>query len=188
MSMTRGSLLGQDPSRRGSYWHGLFACHGAHGAGACCALCVEAEFRHRGQPGHHASTCPLNRQGTAAAATHPRPCFSEGYSSTASCTPLQHLWGSKMHTQTCLHTRAHTRTHVHAHTRTHTYARAHTYKLKMRARIHTGARTHIHMHANKHTDTFASTHTPTQTHRHTCTHTYTHTCTHTCICMHMLCA
>jgi hypothetical protein len=35
------------------------------------AHCVEAEFRHRGQPGHHARTCLL-RQGTAAAAAaHP---------------------------------------------------------------------------------------------------------------------
>jgi hypothetical protein len=59
----------------------------------------------------------LNRQGTAAAA-HSHACFSKGCSSIASCAPLQHLWGSKAHTQA--HARAHKRTHTRAHT--HAYA------------------------------------------------------------------
>ena len=160
-------------------WLGLFAGHGPRSAGACRSLCVEAEFRHRGQPGHFARTCPLNRQGTADAA-HPHACFSKGYSSTAPCTPLQHLWGSKTHKQACLHTR----THVHAHTRTHACARAHKYKHK-----------HAHMHAHKHTGA-AHTHTRAraQTHRHTREHTYirtntlahthAHTHIHTRACVH----
>jgi hypothetical protein len=161
---------------RGLCWLGLFAGHGAHGAGACRARFVEAEFRHGGQPGHHARTCPLNRQGTAAAAAHPYACFSKGCSSTASCTPLQHLWGSKAHT------RAH---NAHTHMHTHTHACAHTYKHK-RAQILTGAHTDVHMHTHKHTDTRVRTHTNAQTHRQAHTRAHTHTCTHmhtlTCTC------
>jgi len=71
--------------------------HGAHGAGACRALCVKAVLKNRGQPRHIARTCPLSRQGTAAAA-HPQACFSKSCSSTAPCTLLQHLWGSKANT------------------------------------------------------------------------------------------
>jgi hypothetical protein len=89
----------------------------------------------------------LNRQGAAAAA-HPHTCFSKGCSSTASCTPLQRLWGSKAHIHRCTHTR----THVDAHTRTHACTRAHTYKPKC-ARVYTLARTH----------TYACTQTNTQT-------------------------
>jgi hypothetical protein len=136
--------------------------------------CVEAECRHRGQPRHHARTCPLNRQGTAAAA-HPHACFSKGYSSTAPCTPLQHLWGSRTHT----HTGVPAHTHTCARTHAYTHAHAHTHMQTLtRTCIHTGAHTHIHIHARKHTDTSASTHTHihTQTPRHTRarTHTYTH--------------
>jgi len=169
--MTRGSLQhGRDPS---GLWFVLAwndRRHGPHGAGACRALCVEAEFRHRGQPGHHARTYPLNRQGTAVA-THPHACFSKGCSSTASCTPLQHLWGSKAHTQ------AHT--HMHAHT--HTHACTHTYKHK-RVRILTGPHTHLHIHTRTHTN--AQTHRHTHVHTNTRTHTRAHTCI--CTCMHTL--
>jgi len=152
----------------GPCWLGLFAGHGAHGAGACRALCVEAEFRHHGQPGHHACSCPLNRQGTAAAA-HPHACFSKGCSSTASCTPLQHLWGSKAHTYRLTNTyaRTHTHTRMHAHTYTHTNTNAREY-----TQAHT--RTYTCTRTNTRTHTRTSTHTNALTHRHTHAHTHTH--------------
>ena len=140
---------------RSPCWLGLFAGHAAHGAGACRALCVEAEFRHRGQPGHHARTCPLNRQGRAAAA-HPHACFSKGCSSTASCTPLQHLWGSKAHTQ------GHTRTH-NAHTHTHTNTNAREYS-QARTRMYKCTRTNTQTHTRAHIQTLK--HTGTQIHTH----------------------
>jgi hypothetical protein len=133
-------------------------------------------------------SCPLNRQGTAAAAAHPyTSCFSKGCSSTVSCTPLQHLLGNKAQTQahTHTHTRAHTHTHAHTHihshacacAHTHTYAHMHahihTYKHK-RARIRIGVHTHVHMHTHKHTDARVHTHTNAQTHRHTHARTHTH--------------
>jgi hypothetical protein len=174
---------------QGPCWRGPFAGHGQHGVGACRALFVEAEvlaahclLNQVQTSWHHARTCPLNRQGTAAAA-HPHACFSNSYSSTAPCTPLQHLWGSKTHTQACLHTRAHTRTHVHAHTRTHACARAHTYT-QTRAYTHRRAHTHIHIHTHKHTGTHARVHK----HTHTRVQARTHTYTHTCICTHTLSA
>ena len=126
--------------------------------------------------------CPLNRQGTAEAA-RPHSCFSIGYSSTAPCTPLQHLWGSKTHTQACLHTRTHacarTHTYKHKRARVYTQARTHTYTCT-RTNTQTHARAHIHTH--KYTGTHARAHT--HTHTHTRAHTHTHTRTHTCICTH----
>ena len=110
------------------------------------AHCVLKQSRHRGQPKHHAHTCPLNRQGTAAAHSH--ACFSTGCYSTASCTPLQHLWGSKAHTD------AHTYKHKHA--RKFTQARTHTYTCA-RTNTQTPARAQVHTH--KHTGTHARTHT-----------------------------
>jgi hypothetical protein len=142
---------------RGPHWFGLLAGHGAYSAGACRALCIEAEFRHRGR--HRARTCPLNRQGTAAAAL-PHACFSKGCSSTVSSTPQQHLWGSKAHTQ------AHTHTHAHTHIHSRSCTCAHTLT-QTRARIHTGAHTHIHMRTHKHTDTRAHTCTRTNAQAHT---------------------
>jgi hypothetical protein len=77
---------------------------------------------------------------------------------TASCTPLQHLWGSKTHTGT--------HTHIHSHA----CACAHTYKYR-RAREYTGAHTHTYVHAQ--TDT--RTHSLALTHRHTRAHVYART-------------
>ena len=145
---------------RGPHWFGLLAGHGAYSAGACRALCIEAEFRHRGR--HRARTCPLNRQGTAAAHSH--ACFSKGCYSTASCTPLQHLWGSKAHTDT--HTYKHTK---HTHIHSHSCACAHTYKHK-HARKFTQARTHTYTCARTNTQTRARTHAHAQMHRHTRAH------------------
>jgi hypothetical protein len=89
------------------------------------------------QPGHQARTCPLNRQGKAEAA-HPHARFSKGYSSTAPCTPLQHLWGGKTHTKVCLHTR----THVHAHMHTCMRTCAHIQQTQTHAHKHTDTREH----------------------------------------------
>jgi len=132
MFMTRGILLGQDPS-------GTQSALASTVCGAWSAWCrwlprtgCQNEFRHCGQPGHHARTCPLNRQGTAAA--HPHACFSKGCSSTASCTPL------------------HAQTHTHAHTH------AHTYKHK-RMREYTQTHTCTHTHTHTHTHTCICTHT-----------------------------
>jgi len=120
------------------------------------ANCVEAEFRHPGQPGHHARTCILNRQGTTAAA-HPHACFSKGCSSTASRAPLQRLWGSKAHAQAHTHVRAHTHTHTHAHAHAHTHTNINT-----RANTHRCAHTHTHTRARIH----VRTHTHTHAHMH----------------------
>ena len=140
------------------------------------AHCVEAQFRHCGQPGHHARTCPLNRQGTAEAA-HPHACFSKGYSysSTAPCTPQQHLWGSKTHTGMPAHTHTCARTHTHAHTNTNTNARTNTH-----------ARVQTHRHTREHTYTRTNTGTHARAHTYTHVHVCTHTCTHTCICTNTL--
>jgi len=150
------------------------------GVGACCALCVKAMFIHCGQPGHNARTCPLSRQGSAAAA-HPHACFSKGCSSTVSCTPLQRLWGSKAHTQTCTHTHTHACPHTHTHTHIHTHAHTHTITntreyTQVRARTYTCTRTNTQTHARAHIHTHK--------HRHTRTHTRAHTHIHICIYMH----
>ena len=155
-------------------WLNLFAGHGAHSAGACCALCVEAEFRHCGQPGHHARTCPLNRQRTAEAA-HPHACFSKGCSSTASHTLLQCLWGRKAHTYRLARTYAHTHAYIHIHTHAHTYPNTNT-----NAHEYSQARTRMY------TCTCTNTQTHARAHIQTPNHTGTHTHMHTCICMHTL--
>ena len=141
-------------------------------------------LRHRGQPGHHARTCPLIRQGTAAAA-HPYACFSKRCSSIASRASLQRLWGSKAHkyrhiqhahTRTHTHTHTYTYIHIHAHTYTHTNTNARKYS-QARTRTYTCTRTNAQIHAlsliqtHKHT----GTHTRTQTHTHTHTRTHAHT-------------
>ena len=161
MSMTRGSLLGQDPSRRGSYWHGLFACHGAHGAGACRALCIEAEFRHRGSPGTMLAPVFLKDKEQqqqhilppASAQRHAYHCSICG-----AIRQTHRRTRMRTHARTCIQTntlanknrRAHAHTHAHAQTHRHTRA---------------------HIHTHKHTDTHMRTHTYT----HTCTHTRAHT-------------
>jgi ABC-type nickel/cobalt efflux system permease component RcnA len=97
--MTRGGLLD------GPFGvAGLLAKNGAHSAGACCALCVEAEFRHRGQPGHHNRTCPLTASSVGQQGTH----------------RMRILTGTN--TYTC--TRTNTQTHIFTHTHTHTHSKA----------------------------------------------------------------
>ena len=143
------------------------------------AHCVEAQFRHCGQPGHHARTCPLNKQGTAAA-EHPHACFRKGSSSTASYSAAC-LWGSKAHTQACTHTHTHTHTHMHTHTNkitrvnTHRQARTHTHTLH--SHKHTDIHAHAHIHTHKHTGTHARTHTHMCTRAHTLTRTHAYVCT-----------
>jgi hypothetical protein len=146
--MTRGNLLGRDPSGTRSVLAWTVRGAWSNVAGACRVLRAEAKFRHRGQPRHHACTCPLNRQGTAAAAL-PHACFSKDCSSTASCTPLQHLWGSKAHTHihTCTHTHTHAHAHTHTHAQTHRHTRVCTHTC---ARIHECTYTHTHMHMHAH--------------------------------------
>ena len=154
MLMTRESSLGRI-QERGLCWLGLFAGHGAHGAGACRALCVEVKFRHRGQPGHHARTCS-QQTGNSSSSTSSH-LLSKGCSSTASCTPLQHLLGSTAHTHTRTHTNLNTNAHsyTHRHTHTHTYTCIHT---NTRMHTHTNAQTHRHTHAHTHMHTHVHTH------------------------------
>jgi hypothetical protein len=157
--------------------------HEAHSAGACCALCVKAEFRHRGQPGHHARTCPLKRQGTAAAA-HLHACFSKGCSSTASRAPLQRLWGQQgTHIQASTHIRAHTRTQTHTHTYAHTYTHTNTNACEYSqvrtqtcscTRTNTQAHARAHIQTPKHTGTHTRTHARTHTRKHTHMHMHAH--------------
>ena len=129
---------------------------------ARCRCLLRTVCRSRVQTSwHHARTCPLNRQGTAAA--HAHACFSKGCSSTASRTPLQRLWGNKAHTYRLARTYAHTHTHTYTHAcaQTHTntkardYSQAHTRtytctntQTRARAHIqtlkHTGRHTRIH--------------------------------------------
>ena len=145
----------------GPRWLGLFAGHGAHSASACCALFAEAEFRYCGQPGHHARTCPLNRQGTAAAA---------GPSRLLQQMMLQH---SITHTTAVsVGQQAHTHTHApHTHTHAHTHTNTNACKYSQtQARTYTCTRTNTQTHRLAHI----------QTPKHTGTHT------HTCICMHTL--
>jgi len=132
-------------------------------------LTMQAERTHFGGL-YNARTCPLNRQGTAAAA-HPHACFSKGCSSTASCTPLQRLWGSKAHTNTHIHSCACACAHTYTNTRANTHRRAHT---QTHAQTHRHARAHIHTH--RHIDT----------HARKCTRARVRA--YTCICTHALCA
>ena len=152
--MMRGSLLGRDPSGTQSVL--AWTVRGAWSARCRCLL--RTVCRSRVQTSWPArAPCPHlpSQQTGKAEAAHPHACFSKGYSSTAPCTPLQHLWGSKTHTHACLHTHAHT--HAHAHTYTNTNACVYTHR-----RTHTHI--HMHMHAHKHTDTRAHTHSHTHTH------------------------
>jgi len=179
MSKTRRNLLGRDPSGTHPCCLGLFAGRGAHSAGACCALCVKAEFRHRGQPGHHARTCPLNRQGTAAAA-HPQACFSKWCSSTASRTSLQRPWGNQAHIQASTHTHTYTHTHTQTHIHTHTHTHARTY-------THTNTNTRKYSQARTRTCTRRNTQTHAETHIQTPKHTGTHPHPHMHMHAHVAC-
>ena len=130
---------------RGPCWlGGLFEGHGAHSAGACRALCVEAEFRHRGQPGHRARTCPLKAHTQAHTHTHSHACTcTHIYKHKRACKYTQ----TRTHTYTCAHTQTHmhTRAHIHTHKHTGTYARTHTHT---HSHTHTHTHTHMHMHAH----------------------------------------
>jgi len=152
----------------------MLAGHGAHGAGACRAPRVEAEFRHRGQPGHHAHTCPLNREQqqqhfltpisakAAPAQRHAHHCSICGaVSHTQAHTPTH----AHTHLHACTHTykhnraRVHTQAHTHTYTCAHTQTRGHTYKYTC---THTRAHAHLHIHARIH----AHTHTNSHAHMH----------------------
>ena len=132
---------------RGPRWLGLFAGHGPHGAGACRALFVEAEFRHCGTI--LAPALSIDREKQQQHILMP---------ASAKATPAQR---HAHHCSIC--GPQHRHTGVPAHTRTHTHAHAHTH-------TNTNARAHIHTH--KHTGTHARAHTHTHTHIHTYTHTH----------------
>jgi len=145
---------------RSPCWLGLFAGHGAHGVGACHALRVEAEFRHPGQPGHHARTCPLNRQGKQ------KQHILTPVSAKATL--------AQRHAHHCSICGAARHTHMRACTHTHT-------RMRTRTHIQTQTRVCIHTGAHTHTYTCTCTRTNTQTHARTHTHTHTHM-----LCMHTL--
>ena len=74
----------------------------------------------------------------------------------------------------------------HAHyCSAHSHTCAHTYKHR-RMCEYTQARIHTRVHTYTRTNTQAHTHTHTYARIHPRTHTHTHTHTHTCICTHML--
>ena len=147
---------------RSPCWLGLFAGHEAHSAGACRALCVEADIRHCGQLGHLlAPALSADREQqqhnlTASAKAAPAQCSAHHCS----------ICGAARHTHRRAHTRAHACARTHMHTNT-------------RARIETGVHMHIHMHTHKHTRAHTYTRTNTQAHTRTNTHTHTHTHIHT---------
>ena len=124
MLMTRGSVLGQDPS--GMRFVLAWNFRGAWSARCrclpriVCRIRVQTSWPARALCSH----LPLNRQGKAAAA-HPRACFSKAGSRTAACTPLRRLWGSKAYTQAC--TRTHTHAYAQAYRHTYTHAQVHTH-------------------------------------------------------------
>jgi hypothetical protein len=166
---------------RGPCWlGGLFEGHGAHSAGACRALHVEAELDILASPGtmlaHVLSTDREQQQ-----QQHILTLAS------AKATPAQHhvhhcsICGAARHTQTCLHTRTHvhvhTRTHACAHTCTHVCARAHNTNTNTRVYTHRRAHTHTHARAQTHRHTHARTHIHTCTCTHTLTRTHAYACT-----------
>ena len=103
-----------------------------------------------------------------------------GCSSTASCTPLQNLWGSKRDTHTGTHTRTYAHTHTqHNHTLTRMRMRTHTYTY-MRMHKHTDTRAHTHTRTNTQTHTRALTHTLIHVHAYTRAHTLSRTHAYVC--------
>jgi hypothetical protein len=163
--MTRGRLLGRDPSGTRSVL--AWTVSGAWTAQCRCLPLTVSK---------------LSSDIVASPGTMLAPALSTDreqqkqhiltpVSAKATRTPAQRhahhssICGAARHTQACLHTR----THVHARTR-------------MRTQIRTQTRAQIHMHAYKHTDTRASTHTHAQTQAHTHAHIHTHTC----MCAHTL--
>ena len=137
------------------------------------AHCVLKQSSYGGQPGHHARTCPLNRQG--------KQQQHILIPDSAKDAPAKH---HAHHCSVCGAAR-----HTHRHTHTHSRMRTHR-QIQKRARIHTCAHTNTQTHARTHTH--AQTHRHTRAHTHTRariqarTHTRTHTHTHTCICTHTL--
>ena len=125
--------------------------HGAHGADACRALLVEAEFRHRGQPG-----------------TILAPALS-----TDREQQQQHILTQRLLQHSVLHTTAASvgqqGTHRHAHARTHIQTNS-------RVRIETCTGAHMHMHTHKRTGT--NTHTHIHVDAYMCAHKRAHM--HTC--------
>ena len=110
-----GTLQGRSPC-----WLGLFAGHGMHIAGACRALRVKAEFRHRGTM-------------LAPALSTDREQHAHTHTNT----------NAHANTHRHAHTHKHTDTHTHTLTRTH----AHTYTCT-HTRTHTHPHAHMHMHAH----------------------------------------
>ena len=99
----------------------------AHGACACRALCVEAVCSHCGQPAQRSHLpCPLNRQGTAAAAAHlhAKPAPAQRHAHHCSVCWAARNTHSRAHTRVRAHTHRQTHTHTHTpHTDTHACAR-----------------------------------------------------------------
>jgi hypothetical protein len=115
----------------GPCWLGLFAGHGAHGAGACRALVVEAEFRHPAwAPSSH---LPSQQTGKSRSSTSSRPFqqrllqHSAMHTTAASVGRQDTHKGVPAHTHTCARTHAHMHAHVRTHT-TNTNARAQTHR------------------------------------------------------------
>ena len=151
----------------------------AHGAGACCALCVEAKFRTVASPGTMlAPALSLDREQQKQRILTPV---------SAKATPAQRhvhhcsICGTARHTHTGMPAHTHTcaRTHTHTRMRTRTYI-----QIQTRTCIHTGAHTQIHMHAhkNRHTRARTNTYLHTNTQAHTRAHTHTHVHTHVYAC------
>jgi len=103
---------------------------GAHGAGACRALRVEAVFRHCGQPGHNAHTCPVlladreQKHIFTPASANPAPAQCHAHHCSV-CGAARHTH-RRARTHTHTHVREHTHTHTHTHVRELTHACTHT--------------------------------------------------------------
>ena len=181
-------MLGWDPSGMQSVmaWSACEACHGSRVAGACCALCVEVVFRHCGQSGHNACTCPVllagkEQQQQQQHILTPAPAQRRAHH----CS----VCGAERHTRACTHTgmRAHTCAHMHKHmhTCTHTHTHTHTHTLH---RACDGLRQFFSVASD--TPSLVMLYCEglvrvsyTHTHAHTHTHSHSHTRTHTNTCL-----
>ena len=181
----------------------------AHGAGACCALCVEAKFRTVASPGTmlapalsldreqqkqriltpvSAKATPAQRHvhhcsicGTARHTHTGMPAHTHTCARTHTHTRMRTRTYIQIQTRTCIHTGAHTQIHMHAHKNRHTRARTNTY-IHTNTQAHTRTKTHTHTHTHTGTHARAHTYTRTNTQAHTRAHTHTHVHTHVYAC------
>jgi len=153
-----------------------------HGAGACRALCVEAEVEDVASPGTMLapalSTDREQQQQHIHTPASAKDALVQHHAHHCSvCEAARHTQ------QASKHIRAHTRTHTHIlHTRMYTYKHkrlriltyAHTRTHIIHTRMYTHTNTNAHEYSQTRTHTYTCTRTNTQTHAQAHTHTHAH--------------